>query len=200
MSRSMSYSPKYREGAVRLVFDRQREHGSQGAAIRSIAEKLGCTPENLRQWVRCAERDQGVRAGMSGSERERHKKLERENRELERVNEILRNELAKLQREITETTDDKNITPADDARERRKRFNFRMVDIKAGTVLHFRDDSTITCKVVDDTQVLFRGEVTFLSSSAAIVLREMGYDCESASGPKYWCFKGKTLYNLRLDT
>jgi len=44
----------------------------------------------LRRWLRQAERDQGLRAGMSTDDRERLKQLERENRELRRANEILR--------------------------------------------------------------------------------------------------------------
>jgi len=73
-----------------LVFEHQGEHASQWAAIGSIASKIGCTPETLRKWVRRAERDQGQRAGMTTSDRERLKALERENRELKRANEILR--------------------------------------------------------------------------------------------------------------
>jgi transposase len=60
------------------------------AAIGSIAGKIGCTAETLRKWVRQAERDQGRRAGVTSTERERLKELERENRELKRANEILR--------------------------------------------------------------------------------------------------------------
>jgi transposase len=73
-----------------MVFEHQDEHGSQWAAIRSIAEKMGCTSETLRNWVRQAERDQGKRPGLTSEERERLKQLERENRELRRANEILR--------------------------------------------------------------------------------------------------------------
>ena len=90
MSTASRYSPEVRERAVRLVFEHQGEHESQWAAIGSIAGKLGCTPETLRRWVRQAEGDQGRRAGLSSSERERLKDLERENRELKRANEILR--------------------------------------------------------------------------------------------------------------
>ena len=61
--RSTSFSPEVRERAVRMVFDHQGEHGSQYAAIRSIAAKIGCSGETLRNWVRQAERDQGQRAG-----------------------------------------------------------------------------------------------------------------------------------------
>ena len=84
------YSPEVRERAVRMVLEHRGEHRSEWAAICSIAEKFGCASEALRLWVRRAERDQGLRAGLSSSERERLKTLERENRELRRANEILR--------------------------------------------------------------------------------------------------------------
>jgi transposase len=84
------YSPEVRERAVRMVLDHQGEHGSQYAAIQSIAAKIGCSGETLRNWVRQAERDRGLRAGPSTQERERIKALERENRELRQANEILR--------------------------------------------------------------------------------------------------------------
>jgi transposase-like protein len=72
------------------VLEHQGEHGSQWGAIQSIAGKLGCTPESLRRWVRRSEIDQGKRTGLSTSDRERLKELERENFELRRANEILR--------------------------------------------------------------------------------------------------------------
>ena len=90
MSTAKRYSPEVRERAVRLVFEQQGQHESQWAAIASIAAKMGCTAETLRGWVRRAERDQGKRAGLSSSDRDRLKELERENRELKRANEILR--------------------------------------------------------------------------------------------------------------
>jgi len=90
MNKSTRYSPEVRERAVRLVFEHQGEYNSQWAAIGSIAGKIGCTAETLRKWVRRVERDQGRRAGVTSTERERLKELERENRELKRANEILR--------------------------------------------------------------------------------------------------------------
>ncbi len=90
MTKSMRYAPEVRERAVRMVLEHQGEHESQWAAINSIAVKIGCTPETLRKWVRRTERDQGIRGGMTTSDRDRLKELERENRELKRANEILR--------------------------------------------------------------------------------------------------------------
>ena len=90
MGRPSKYSPELRERAVRLVFDHASEHPSQWAAIRSVAEKIGCPVEVLRRWVRQAERDTGQRPGLTTDERARLKQLERENFELKRANEILR--------------------------------------------------------------------------------------------------------------
>jgi transposase len=73
-----------------MVFEHQSGHDSQWAAMESIASKIGCTAETLRKWVRRAERDQGIREGMTTDDRERLKVLERENRELRRANEILK--------------------------------------------------------------------------------------------------------------
>ncbi|MFH6784914.1 MULTISPECIES: IS3 family transposase [Methylobacterium] len=88
--RTAPFSPEVRERAVRMVRDHEGEHGSQWSAIQSIAAKIGCSGETLRNWVRQSERDQGVRPGQTTDERERIKALERENRELRQANEILR--------------------------------------------------------------------------------------------------------------
>ena len=89
MGRASRYSPEVRE-RVRLVVEHQAEHPSQWAAIGSIAAKIGCSTETLRKWVRRVERDAGRRPGLTSQEAERLKALERENRELQRANEILR--------------------------------------------------------------------------------------------------------------
>ena len=90
MGKPSRYSPEVRERAVRMVREHEREHASQWAAITSIAQKIGCSGETLRNWVRQAERDEGLRPGLTTDEQQRLKDLERENRELKRANEILR--------------------------------------------------------------------------------------------------------------
>ncbi len=87
---SRKFSPEVRERAVRMVLEHRAEHTSQWAAITSIAVKIGCTAQTLHSWVRRAERDQGLRPGLTTDERERIKALERENRELRQANDILR--------------------------------------------------------------------------------------------------------------
>ena len=90
MGQGNRFSPEVRERAVRMVLTHEGAHESQWAAIRSIATKIGCSPEGLRTWVRQAERDEGKRAGLTTSEKARLSELEREVRELRRANEILR--------------------------------------------------------------------------------------------------------------
>jgi transposase len=90
MERKGRYPEEVRERAVRLVFEQQASHRSKWAAIEAIAGKIGGKAATLWEWVCQAERDQGRRPGLTTSERERLKELERENRELKRANEILR--------------------------------------------------------------------------------------------------------------
>ncbi len=73
-----------------MVLEQTAEHGSRWAAVKSIASKIGCSPEVLRRWIQQAETDQGLRPGLTTDERTRLKELERENFELRRANEILR--------------------------------------------------------------------------------------------------------------
>lgn len=79
-----------RQRAVRMVREGRANYGSEWGAICAVAEMLGPTPETIRKWVRRAEIDAGERAGLTTDERERLRKLERENWELRRANEILR--------------------------------------------------------------------------------------------------------------
>jgi len=90
MKEQSRYSREVRERAVRMVFEHAGEYDSQWSAIVSISSKIGCTAETLRRWVRRMEIDTGQRGGQTSEDRTRIKELEREVRELRRVNEILR--------------------------------------------------------------------------------------------------------------
>ena len=90
MTNTKRFSPEVRERAVRLVFSQEQEHSSQWACIEAIAPKIGCTPQTLRTWVKQIEVDEGRVVGVSTSDRERMKAMERELKELRRANEILR--------------------------------------------------------------------------------------------------------------
>ena len=90
MARASRFSQEVRERSVRIVFEHRDEYGSRWEAICSIAEKIGCSPETLRKWVRQTEVDSGRRGGVTSEEKARIKELEREVRELRRANEILR--------------------------------------------------------------------------------------------------------------
>lgn len=90
MAKPTKFSPEVKERAVRLVLEHQGEYATQYEAIRSVAGKIGCSPETLRGWVRQAERDAGHRPGVTTDERARLTALEREVKELRRANEILR--------------------------------------------------------------------------------------------------------------
>lgn len=90
MAKGTRFSPEVRERAVRLVHEQADDHGSQGAAIRSVAAQIGCSGETLRKWVPQRERDVGKRTGLTTDEQARVKALEREVKELRRANESLR--------------------------------------------------------------------------------------------------------------
>jgi transposase-like protein len=90
MKTQKRYPQELKERAVRMVFDHMPEYSPQWKAIQSISDKFGMSAETLRNWVRQAERDSGLRQGLTTTERERMRELERENRELKRANEILK--------------------------------------------------------------------------------------------------------------
>jgi transposase len=83
-----------------MVLEHQQDYDSQWEAICSVADKLRPTAETVRKWVRRAEIDGGLRPGVSSTEGERIRRLERENRELRRANEILKAASAFFAREL----------------------------------------------------------------------------------------------------
>ncbi len=90
MAAPRKYPDELRERAIRLAVDLRRDPATRSGALRRVGEQLGINPETLRNWVQQAEIDEGHRAGVTTDEARRIAELERENRELRRVNEILR--------------------------------------------------------------------------------------------------------------
>ena len=84
------FAPEVRQRAVRMVLDHEADHPSRWAAVTSIADKIGCAPQTLHEWVKKAEVDSGKRAGVPSDTADKLKALEREVRELRQANEILR--------------------------------------------------------------------------------------------------------------
>jgi transposase len=90
MKKSNKFSPEVRERAVRLVLEHRGEYPSLWAAVESIAPKIGCVPQTLVELVKRVVVDTGLRDGVTTSEAQRVKDLEREVKELRRANEILK--------------------------------------------------------------------------------------------------------------
>lgn len=99
--------------------------------------------------------------------------------------------------DVVETADDKRAL--DKARKQRESFKFSLLNISPGTTLTFSKDPNITCTVLDDKFVEFRGEKTSLTASALTIIHELGYDWTKISGPAFWQYNGKGLYDLRLE-
>ena len=77
------------EQATRMAVELRRDPATKQGAIARVAEQLGMHPETLRNWIRQAEIDGGVRPGTTTSDAQRLAELEREVRELRRANHIL---------------------------------------------------------------------------------------------------------------
>nr|WP_164519642.1 transposase [Nocardioides ferulae] len=94
MAAPRKYPDELRERATRMAVELRADPATKQGAIARVAEQLGMHPETLRNWVRQAEVDGGVRPGTTTAEAERIAKLEQENRELRRANHILRTSAA----------------------------------------------------------------------------------------------------------
>ena len=84
------YSEAEKDRAVRAVRQLRKELGTDHGTVKRVAEQLGIGTESLRSWVRQAEIDDGAKPGLSSEDAEKMKRLEQENRELKRANEILK--------------------------------------------------------------------------------------------------------------
>ncbi|GCE90326.1 transposase [Komagataeibacter diospyri] len=72
-----------------MVLEEEKNHPSRWSAVMMIAPKLDIHPDTLSKWTRLHERANAP-AVNDLPDREKIRRLERENRELRQVNEILR--------------------------------------------------------------------------------------------------------------
>jgi transposase len=78
------YPPEFRAEAIRLVRSGDRK-------LAEIADDLGVSQQSLRNWVRQADLDDGVRHdGLTSDERTELARLRRENRVLREERDILK--------------------------------------------------------------------------------------------------------------
>ena len=96
----------------------------------------------------------------------------------------------------TDVVDNPTDQQALDKQRNKQRFNFASVGISPGEILEFKKDKTITAKVLNDDKIEFEGSPMSLSPAALIVIHRMGYEWTKIAGPQFWCYKGKTLYEL----
>ena len=104
MAAPRKYSDELRERATRMAVELRQDPATKLGAIKRIADQLGMHPEALRTWVRQAEIDGGVRPGRRPTTSQRIARLERENRELRRANEILKTASAFFAAELDRPT------------------------------------------------------------------------------------------------
>jgi transposase len=87
---SRRYTPAQKEQAIRLVRQIREETGERHGAVQRVARQLGYGVETVRKWVNQADVDGGERPGTTTEDNAKIRRLEQENRELRRANEILR--------------------------------------------------------------------------------------------------------------
>ena len=88
--RGRRYSVEEKAAAVRMVRTLRAELGTNQGTVQRVATQLGYGPESVRAWVTQADIDEGVKTGVASDGLAEIRKLEQENRELKRANEILR--------------------------------------------------------------------------------------------------------------
>ena len=88
---SRRYTQTQKEQAIRLVRQIREETGrARHGAVQRVALQLGFGVETVRKWVSQADVDAGQRPGVTTEENAKIRRLEQENRELRRANEILK--------------------------------------------------------------------------------------------------------------
>ena len=93
MSAPRKFDEETRERAVRLYGDRLRDHGdSKLAARKHVGELLDINPATLRNWIEAEDKSSkpGRAADDAAVDPAEYRRLQKENGELRRANEILK--------------------------------------------------------------------------------------------------------------
>ena len=92
----------------------------------------------------------------------------------------------------------------DESRKRREKFNFDMVDISPGTVLHFgisadgdEDEPGWTAKVHSRRKIIFEGAETSLTAAANEIRSRLGLPPLWMSAAHTWYLDGESLSERR---
>lgn len=97
----------------------------------------------------------------------------------------------------TPSENQQDVVALEKATQRASRFNFEMVQILPGATLHFVEDSSITCTVVNKTKVDFQGVEISLSEAALRALKLVGKNWKAAQGANFWMYEGESLIDRR---
>jgi transposase len=84
------YPSELKERAVRMVLDLQRADPRDKNIFSRVSRQLGVGSESLRTWVKQVQIDAGQRPGLTSEEQDELTRLRKENRELQRANDILK--------------------------------------------------------------------------------------------------------------
>lgn len=105
--------------------------------------------------------------------------------------------------EVTPSDDTSTDKEGKDALEKATRFGVRYdmyrYGIPEGAVLEYVSDSAITCTVIDQFTVDFRGSHVSLSRAAVMANAERGGRSTALQGPIWWLYDGQTLAAIRED-
>lgn len=94
---------------------------------------------------------------------------------------------------------EEDLEAVDEFNDRRPPFRFSMAQIPVGAELDFSRDENQKCRVVNDRQIEFEGQLTSLSSAALILLKRIGWTTNhKVQGPLYWLYNGEPLSERRL--
>lgn len=99
---------------------------------------------------------------------------------------------------VIDESDIQALQKASITQDRRTRLKFTELGIPAGATLNFVKDESITCTVVADGEVNYRGQIMSMSKAALDAVHQLGYKWSAVSGSDYWIYEDETLTARRI--